>query len=148
MRLPTGEWLAALVDIGRAFIDVLKAEWQALTADFGASGRLLARGLLILAVALVLIVWVVILLSLALAAYLETFVERWQAILIVAGGMLVIGVLLLLWGKSVVGRVRKPSEMVQTRLADHRAWLDSQIGRVETRGEESEDAVEDAVDGA
>lgn len=144
MRLGSSVPLAALRSLGRAFVEVLKAEWAALIADLGASGRRLARGLIILGLSIVLLGWVAGLASLALVAYLNLFLEMWQAAVIVAAGLLLIAFVLFLWGKSTLAGVKRPSELVQTRVEGHVEWLRSQVDTARSADEESEDAVHGA----
>ena len=142
MSLKSPAWLLPLAAVGRAFIDVLEAEWSALTADLSASARRLLRGLLILCLAMVALGWVLGVISLALISYLHLFLEWWQSAGIVAILLLALSAALFLWAKSILGGIRPPTELVQRRVQEHVAWLQGQFPSSHAEGEEDEDALD------
>ena len=142
MSLKFRAWLLALGGVGQAFIDVLEAEWSAFTADLSASGRRLLRGLLILCMAAVTLGSATAVASLALIAYLHLFLEWWQAAGLVAALLFALSAALFLWGRTVLRGIRPPTELVQTRVQDHVAWLGSQFEPRHTGHEEVEDAID------
>ena len=108
MRRQASVWLAELSGLGRAFLDVLKAEWAALTGDLGDAAKLFLKALLLLLVALGLLGWATILLSLALVAFLENYLEPWQAALVVAIGIILTAAALFAWAKVTLDRATPP----------------------------------------
>lgn len=141
MRLGSLGWLSGLGGLGRAFIDVLEAEWSALTADLGRSGRILLRGLAIVVVALVILGWVAGLLSLALIFFLDQYLPTWAAVLIVAAALTLLALALLLWGRSVLDRFEPPTAVVQSHVEGHVEWVRGEIRRAAASGEEADDGV-------
>ncbi len=145
MRKRAAAWLTELRDVGRAFLDVLAAEWTALTTDLGHSTRLLTKGVILLVVAAGLLGWATILLSLALVAFLESYLEPWLAALAVAALILLIAALVLAWAMSLLKGATPPRKLVQAHVKGHLDWIGEQLdATAETKdadaGEESADA--------
>jgi hypothetical protein len=134
-------FVAELSGLGSAFVDVLRAEWATLTADLGASGRLLVRGVVLLCLAAGLVAWSVGLLSLALIAFLERYLEPWAAAAVVGAGLLLIALVIFVVARSVLRRVEPPDLVVRRRVQSHLDWLGSQLDGADATPDE-----EDAAD--
>ena len=134
MRLASAAWLTELRGLGRAFVHVLEAEWSALSAELGASGRTFLRALALFAMAIVILGWVAGLLSLAAVFLLSLYMPTWVSVLIVAGALALLAVLLILRGRVAMARAQPPAEIVKRRVDGHVAWLQSQVGAAGERG--------------
>lgn len=127
MKSPFSSWVTIAQALGRAFMDVLHAEVAALQSDLRVSGAHLIKGLTALAVAAVFLVWVVGILGLALAAFLDRYMALWLSISLVGVLFLLIAAALFLWAKSTLSTIRGPVQLVKTRAEDHKAWLAGQL---------------------
>ena len=120
-------WTNVAQALGRAFMDVLHAEVAALQGDLRVSAAQLMKGLGALVVAAVFLVWVVGILSMALAVFLDRYLDLWLAVLLVGGLLLAIAAALFFWAKATLSTIRGPVELVRTRAEDHKAWLAGQL---------------------
>lgn len=136
MSLRRPRWIGALAEAGRSFVEVLGAEVALLYQELSRSRRLFLQALMLLAMAVVLLGWVVGLLATALIAYLQStdVFSLWQATLLVAALLVAIAVALALWARALVRRIRSPSAVVQSRLEEHFDWARRQVG---TAGEDA-----------
>ena len=131
MKIRRPAWLGALVGAGRAFIEVLKAELDALQKELSHSSRELLRALVLLGIAVVLVGWVLGLLATALIAYLQSTgaLSLWQATLLVAALLAVLAVGLAWWSRNILRRLHTPAELVRRRLGDHFEWVEGEMRR-------------------
>jgi hypothetical protein len=120
-------WKGIAEGLGRAFVDVLHAEVAALQSDLRGSAAQLAKGLAILGVAAIFLIWVIGIVCLALAVFLDRYMDLWIAVLLVGGLLAATAAALLLWAKSTLEGIRAPAELVRTRVDDHKAWLAGQL---------------------
>lgn len=129
MRFRRPRWLDAIAAVGRAFLEVLAAELGELQRELSHAGRQALRALALLALAVVLLGWVLGLLATALIAYLESLpaLNLWQATLIVAAALVVVIGVLVAWARSILRRIRPPGEMIQSRIRGHLEWVETQV---------------------
>ena len=122
-------WIGALADVGRSFVEVLRAEVALLQQELSRSRRLFLQALLLLAMAVVLLGWVVGLLATALIAYLQSTAvfSLWQAVLVVAAVLVAIAFGMVVWARSIMRRIRPPTAVIQSRLEEHFDWAKRQV---------------------
>lgn len=141
MSLRRPRWFRALIGAGRAFVEVVRAELEALQHELSQSSRQLLKVLVLMGIAVVLVGWVLGLLATALIVYLQSTgaLTLWQATLLVAGLLAVVAVLLALWSRKIVRQIRPPSQMIRQRLGNHFEWIEGQVrgpGGAESAGGE------------
>ena len=124
-------WIEQLRTLGGAFIEVLRAEVEALRADVSLSARRLGVALALFGLAAVVAFWLIGVLLFALVAVLAIWLPVW-------GASLVLVLLLLLITAGIAwAAMRKlrafegPASTVRRRLADHLAWWQASLLREE-----------------
>lgn len=126
-----GDWLATIRALGESFLDVLQAEWVAFKGDLQESGRLLSRGVKLIVVILFLAFWLIGLLLFALVSFLAQTLGLWVAALIVAGGLLLVTLILGLWTRATLRRVRGPGDTAKTHMREHVDWIKGELAMTE-----------------
>ena len=125
------ELIDQLRAIGAAFLEVLRAESEALRADVTLSAKRLGAAVALFGAALVVAFWLVGLLLVALVALLALWLPVWGAALIVTG-LLALVVGLLGWiGTKKLRAFEGPARTIGRRLSDHLAWWQSSLLREE-----------------
>ncbi|HEV7672245.1 MAG TPA: phage holin family protein [Thermoanaerobaculia bacterium] len=122
-----GGWGRLVRELGQSWLDVLRAELQAVEDDFSRSGHQLKRGAGLIGGSVALGFWAVGALVVAAIAGLAVWLPLWAAALIVAfvfaAGAAGLGAL---GGKSVA-RVENPITIARRRLEDHMDWVQSRL---------------------
>jgi hypothetical protein len=124
MMQPGGaqEWIDLLRSLGQALLDVLRAEAEALGADFRRTGERLARALALLGAAAAVSFWTLGVLLAALVALLAIWLPVWGAALVVTGVFALAAALLAAAGWRQMRQLENPAEEVRRRVADHLDW--------------------------
>lgn len=114
--------------LGAGLADLAAAELAALRADLRASRRHAGTGgvLVLLGAALLLVA----IAALALSGFeaLTLVLPRWAAALAIAGGLALVGSIVLLIGRSRLRRVENPVRTLQRHAEDHRNWWRARLG--------------------
>jgi hypothetical protein len=137
-------WLEQLRSVNRAFFDVLRAELDALGRDLAASGRRLTGGLVLLAIAAAIALFLLGALVFTLIAVVAIWLPLWGAGLVVTGLLLVATLVVGGLGWKRLRRLESPAETVRRRLDDHLAWWSS-LGEEERRAMGAPPAVDEEL---
>lgn len=125
------ELIDQLRAIGAAFLEVMRAESEALRADVTLSAKRLGAAVALFGAAVVVAFWLIGLLLVALVALLALWLPVWGAALIVTG-LLALVVGLLGWiGTKKLRAFEGPARTIGRRLSDHLAWWQSNLLREE-----------------
>lgn len=135
-----GRWGKLVRELGQSWLDVLRAELQALEDDFARSGHQLKRGAGLFGGAVALGFWAVGALVVAAIAGLATWLPLWAAALIVAFVFAAVAAGLGALGSQSVAKVENPIGVARRRLEDHMDWVQS---RLLTSAADAVDATED-----
>jgi hypothetical protein len=108
--------------LGQSLLAVLRAEADALAADFRRSGVHLARGLAFLAGAAGVLFWTLGIVVLALIALLSLWLPVWAAALLVAALFALTAGVLVALGLGQLRRLESPVDSIRTRVSDHLDW--------------------------
>lgn len=122
MSASGGTWRALVRDLGEALLDLLRAEVAALASDLGASGRALARALVLAAVAGAVAFWALGLLIYLAVELLALVLPRWGAAAIVLGLFVLAAAALLASARTRLRAIEPPDATLRRRLADSRRW--------------------------
>lgn len=115
-------------EIGASVSELFAAELGALKADVRISfERLQTGGILVVAAAGALLIAAG---ALVLAAFeaLSLILPRWAAALVVAAGMLVVGLVLYASGRRSLRRFESPARTARRHVEDHLEWLNDRLG--------------------
>lgn len=118
------QWVEIFQALGEAFFAVLESEWEVLVRSWwsGTVRRVIFAALFFAGAALS-VVLVAALLVVAAVMIAAIWVEPWQAVLIVAGAVLLLGLTLGAVGYFVYfRRFENPVGTAKERLADHLEW--------------------------
>ncbi len=124
-------WIEQLRSLGGAFIEVLRAEVEALREDVSLSARRLAVALALFGLAAVVAFWLIGVLLFALVAVAAIWLPVWGA------ALLIVLLLALVTGGIAWTAMRKlrafegPASTARRRLADHLAWWQESLLREE-----------------
>jgi hypothetical protein len=121
------EWIDLFRSLGQALLDVLRAEAQALGADFRLSGERLARALALLGAAAAVSFWTLGVLLAALVALLAIWLPVWGAALAVAGLFALAAALLAAAGWRQMRQLGNPADDIRRRFADHLDWWQDRL---------------------
>jgi uncharacterized membrane protein YqjE len=133
-----GGWSGRLREVGEAFVEVVRSEIAVVAADLGATGRQLARALLLVAAAAAVAFWTLGLLLYFAVELLALVLPRWGAVGSVLGLFAVVTVGLLLGVWSRLKSIESPAATLRRHFDDHRQWWSGSIaaGGPEGPGEE------------
>lgn len=114
--------------LGAGLADLAAAELAALQTELRASMRHAGTGG-------VLVLLATVLLSIAIAAFalagfeaLTLMLPRWAAALAIAGGLTLVGLIVLFIGHRILRRVESPVRTLRRHAEDHRDWWRARIG--------------------
>jgi hypothetical protein len=122
-----GRWGKLVRELGQSWLDVLRAELQALEDDFARSGSHLKKGVGLFGGAVALGFWAIGALVVAGIAGLATWVPLWAAALIVAFVFAAVAAGLAALGNKSVAKVENPMTVARRRLEDHMDWVQSRL---------------------
>ncbi len=122
-----GGWGKLVRELGQSWLDVLRAELQALEDDFARSGHQLKRGVGLFGGAVALGFWAIGALVVAGIAGLATWLPLWAAALIVAFLFAVVAAGLAALGNKSMAKVENPITVSRRRLEDHLDWVQSRL---------------------
>ena len=125
-------WADLVREIGEAFLALLRAEVEALVADFGRSGRTLARALVLAAAAGAVLFWALALVLYLAIELLAMVLPRWGAVAAVLGVFLAAAALLVVLARARFGALESPASTVSRRLDDSRRWWRTRVGAEES----------------
>ena len=114
-------------DLGRAGLDLVASEIDALLADLGASGRGLLKALLFFAVATAVAFWAVGVLIYVLVQVAALWLPLWAAAGVVFLLLLFLAWLLYRIGRRVLARLETPVATVRRHVRDHVDWWQDEI---------------------
>ncbi len=130
-----GTWLELLKQIGQALLDLVSAEAKEVGADLRGTGRSLAHGLLLLAIAGALAVLSLVVLSLALVWALTLVFAPWQAALLVGGVYAAAAVIVGLVARGRLRRLEAPAVTVKRHWEEQRQWFQERVSGASTEEE-------------
>jgi hypothetical protein len=122
-----GGWGRLVRELGQSWLEVLRAELQALEDDFARSGHQLKKGVGLFGGAVALGFWAIGALVVAGIAGLATWVPLWAAALIVAFVFAAVAAGLAVLGNKSVAKVENPIGVARRRLEDHMDWVQSRL---------------------
>src|SRR6185295_13753216 len=122
-----GGWGKLVRELGQSWLDVLRAELQALEDDFTRSGHHLKRGVGLFGGAVALGFWAIGALVVAAIAGLAVWLPLWGAALIVAFVFAAVAAGLAASGSKRVAKVENPISVARRRLEDHMDWVQSRL---------------------
>lgn len=129
-------WVGQFRSLGRALLEVLQAEWEALQAEIAESGGHLGRALGFLAAAAVLLFWMIGALVFSLGAVLTLWLPVWGAALVTTGLFAVATAILAAIGVRHLRRFQSPARTFRRRVGEHFSWWGSNLlGELEEREE-------------
>ncbi len=138
-------WGRLVRELGQSWLDVLRAELQALEDDFSRSGRAFSRGAGLIGVAVALGFWAIGALVVAGIAAIAIWLPLWASALIVAALFAGIAAGLAAIGKRSFAEVENPISVIRRRLEDHMDWVQS---RLLARAAEAADTPDEGARGA
>lgn len=115
-------WRSSLQALGGALGELVRAELEALGDDFSRSGRRLGGALLLLASALFVLFWAIGLTLYLAVEVADQWLSRWAAVAVVLGVALLLTAVLAAVGWHRLRRLETPSELLERRWQNHRAW--------------------------
>ncbi len=127
MRGRRGSWLELIRAVGKALLELVAAEVEALVGDLKSSGRTLGRAVLLFLVAAFLGFWILGLLLFSAVELLALWLPRWGAALSVAGAGLLAAAIVGGVGWLRVRRLESPADTVRRRVTDHVGWLQENV---------------------
>ena len=122
-----GGWGKLVRELGQSWLEVLRAELQALEDDFARSGHQLKRGVGLFGGAVALGFWAIGALVVAGIAGLATWLPLWAAALIVAFVFAAVAAGLAALGNKSMAKVENPMGVARRRLEDHLDWVQSRL---------------------
>ncbi len=134
-------WTGMFTSLNRALLDVVRAEIAQLNKDLAASGRHLATGVGLLALAFGLSLLVAGVLIAAAIAALALVLPVWGAALVVAAIVALVVALLIWIGVRRLRAVENPAATVRRRVDNHMAWWQGRLvsdRRAENEAEETD----------
>lgn len=114
-------------EIGESFLALLRAEVDALLADFGRSGRALGRALLLVAAAAAVLFWVLGLVLYLGIELLALALPRWGAVAIVLGVLALAAAILALLARRKLLAIEPPTATVRRRIDESREWWQERV---------------------
>jgi uncharacterized membrane protein YqjE len=120
--------VARVRGMGGALLGVVGAEISALAAELAASGRSLARALVLFGIGFAFAFWTLGLLVYFAIELLALKVARWGAVGIVFALFAVVAAGLLGAALARLRRIESPAATVDRRLQGHLAWWQERIG--------------------
>lgn len=115
-------WIDLFRALGSSLIEVLRAELEALQAEWSRSGNFLVRGLALLAAAFFVLFWTLGALLFAVGAVLAIWLQPWAAALLVTGIFLGLASLLAWLGMRSLSHFENPLASLREHLEDHVDW--------------------------
>lgn len=134
-------WVELLRGLGQGFLDVLRAEWEQLLADFGVSAKRLGWGAALLGAAGMLLFWLLGTSVYFLIQVLAIWLPVWGAAGVVVLVLLVVVAVLALVGVNFLKRVENPIDTVGRRWDDHLDWWEARL--VDERFDDGGSAADD-----
>lgn len=122
-----GGWLGQVHGLGAAFLEVVRAELAALSSDLAASGRSLARVLVLFAGAFAVAFWTFALVVYFLIELLALKLPRWGAVGAVLALFLLVTLLLIWRGMTRMRRLEPPAAAVRRRWHAHAEWWNERV---------------------
>ncbi len=116
-------WRERIADVGSALLDVWRAELASLAEELRASGRNLKGGVVLLCLSGALLFWTLGLLVWTVLALLETWLEEWQAGLVLFAVLAVATLCSFLAARARLRRAENPVAMVRRRGREHGEWV-------------------------
>lgn len=132
-------WLDLVRGVGRALLEVLRAELEALASDLRASGKRLSGAVALLAAAAFVLFWAVGVLAYAAIELLALWLPRWGAAGVLLALLLAIALVLGWLAKRRLARLESPLQTARRRLDDHVDWFQDQVLQIEERSEQEEE---------
>ena len=108
--------------LGRAAVDLARAEGEALSGELKGSGRILGRSALLVLLALFSLFWALGALAFLAVELLALHFPRWGAVLLVLTFLLLSAFLLAAIGWSRIKRLEKPAAIVSRHWSEYRDW--------------------------
>jgi hypothetical protein len=115
-------WIDLFRALGGSLLEVFRAELEALKAEWSRSGHHLVRGLALLAAAFFVLFWTLGALLFAVGAVLAIWLQPWAAALLVTAIFLLFAGLLAWLGMRSVSRFENPAASLREHLDDHLDW--------------------------
>ena len=120
-------WLGLARSAGQALVELVGAELSTLSSDLKLSGRRVLGAVVLFLLALFAVFWGLGVLTLTAVEYLALSFPRWQAGLLVVGGLALVAAILALVGWWRVRTTEAPAATLRRRLNDHQAWWEERI---------------------
>lgn len=108
--------------LGRAAVDLAKAEGESLSGELKGSGKTLGRSALLILLGLFSLFWALGALAFLAVELLAVHFPRWGAVLLVFTFLLVSALLLATIGWLRIKRLEKPAAMVRRHWSEYRDW--------------------------
>jgi len=134
------DWLATIRALGESFLEVLRAELGAFTADLRASRAFAVRGAKIIVAGLMVAFWCVGVFVLSAVALLAERLGLWQAAALVATVLLLLALVLGLWARSTLRQVQAPTETARRHVQDHVDWIKGELKQTDGGDEETNES--------
>lgn len=119
--------MGRLKALGRALVELLSAEVDALGEELRGSARRLRGGVVLLVIGAFFGFWTVGALAYALVEILTFWLPRWGAALAATGGFALLTAIFAVWGRSRLKRLESPMRTVARRIEGHNAWVREQL---------------------
>ena len=122
-----GRWRRKVTDLGRAGLDLVVSEIDAVVTDFGASGRGLLKASIFFGAATAAAFWAIGVFTYFLVQVLALWLPLWGAAVVVVCLLLGVAVLLVWLGKRVLREMESPVATVRRHVRDHVDWWQDEI---------------------
>jgi len=132
-------WLDLIRGVGRALLEVFRAELDALAGDLRSSGRRLSGAVVQLAVAAFLLFWAVGVLAYATIELLALWLPRWGAAGVLLALLLLVALVLGWFARRRLRDLESPVRTVRRHLDEHVDWFQDQVLQLEEREGDGEE---------
>lgn len=115
--------------LGRAAVDLARAEGESLSGELKGSGRTLGRSALLIVLGLFSFFWALGALAVFAVELLALYWPRWGAVLLVFGVFLGAAIALASIGWLRIKRLETPTVMLRRHWSEYRDWWTGRWGR-------------------
>jgi cytochrome c biogenesis protein CcdA len=122
-----GRWRRKFTSLGRAGVDLVVSEIDAVLADFAVSSRGVVKASLFFGLAAATGFWAVGMLTYFLVQVLALWLPLWGAAGVVLLLLLMAGAILYLLGRRVLRQLETPAATVRRHVRDHFDWWQDEV---------------------
>jgi hypothetical protein len=120
-------WASLVREVGRSFLELVRAELEALIGDLQGSAHRVLRALLLAAVAGAVVFWAIGLAIDVAVELLALVMPRWGAAATVLGALIVAAAVLIAVVRRRMRQIEAPADTLRRRVDESRAWWTRRI---------------------